>query len=96
MVHNVFVERLSEVSETIGLKLFQDIIGRIDVELFTGAGVKEYQDFKREVLEKGLPAKRAITFETELFGSKTFFIYVEQVFGKQGRQFVLMYLYLNV
>lgn len=46
--------------------------------------VKESQDFKREVLERGVAAKREITFETELFGSKTFLIYVEPVFSKAG------------
>ncbi|CAL5392471.1 unnamed protein product [Camellia sinensis] len=62
----------------------QHIIGKTDVEIFTGAGVKESQDFKREVLERGVPAKREITFETELFGSKTFLIYVEPVFSNAG------------
>ncbi|CAB4300437.1 unnamed protein product [Prunus armeniaca] len=59
----------------------EHIIGRTDVEIFTGAGVKESQDFK-EVLEKWLPAKRTITYETPLFGSKTFLIHVEPVFSK--------------
>ncbi|BBH02268.1 histidine kinase 5 [Prunus dulcis] len=68
----------------IGLSIItsQHIIGRTDVEIFTGAGVKESQDFKKEVLEKRLPAKREITFETPLFGSKTFLINVEPVFSK--------------
>lgn len=77
-------------------KLFQDIIGRTDVEIFTGAGVKESQDFKREVLEKGLPAKREITFETELFGSKTFLIYVEPVFSKSGDTIGINYMGMDV
>ncbi|GFP89213.1 protein argonaute 1 [Phtheirospermum japonicum] len=38
-----------------------DIIGKTDVEIFSGAGVKEPQDFKWEVLERRLPAKREIT-----------------------------------
>ncbi|OVA03671.1 Signal transduction response regulator [Macleaya cordata] len=62
----------------------EDIIGKTDVEIFTGSGVKESQDFKKEVMERGLPAKREITFDTELFGSKTFLIYVEPVFNKAG------------
>ncbi|GFP95733.1 histidine kinase 5 [Phtheirospermum japonicum] len=45
----------------------QDIIGKTDVEIFSRTGVKEPQDFKWEVLERGLPAKREITFKTELF-----------------------------
>ncbi|KAF3446139.1 hypothetical protein FNV43_RR11318 [Rhamnella rubrinervis] len=74
----------------------EDIIGRTDVEIFTGAGVKESQDFKREVLEKGLPAKREITFETELFGSKTFLIYVEPVFSKSGETIGINYMGMDV
>ncbi|KAG8381968.1 hypothetical protein BUALT_Bualt05G0027700 [Buddleja alternifolia] len=74
----------------------QDIIGKTDVEIFTGAGVKESQDFKREVMEKGLPAKREITFETELFGSKTFLIYVEPVFSKAGETIGVNYMGMEV
>ncbi|PWA55506.1 histidine kinase 5 [Artemisia annua] len=54
--------------------------------LLSCGGVKESQDFKREVLERGLPAKREITFETELFGAKTFLMYVEPVFSKDGEK----------
>ncbi|XP_028799043.1 histidine kinase 5 [Neltuma alba] len=74
----------------------EDIIGKTDVEIFTGSGVKESQDFKREVLEKGLPAKREITFETELFGSKTFLIYVEPVFSKTGETLGINYMGMDV
>ncbi|XP_057766788.1 histidine kinase 5-like [Salvia miltiorrhiza] len=74
----------------------QDIIGKTDVEIFTGAGVKESQDFKMEVLERGLPAKREITFETELFGSKTFLIYVEPVFSKAGETIGVNYMGMEV
>jgi len=74
----------------------QDIIGRTDVEIFTGAGVKESQDFKREVLEKGLSAKREITFATELFGSKTFLIYVEPVFSKAGETIGINFMGMDV
>ncbi|KAL5559569.1 hypothetical protein UlMin_035780 [Ulmus minor] len=74
----------------------EDIIGRTDVEIFTGAGVKESQDFKREVLEMGRPAKREITFETELFGSKTFLIYVEPVFSKSGETIGINYMGMDV
>ncbi|KAL8536842.1 hypothetical protein ACS0TY_012136 [Phlomoides rotata] len=73
-----------------------DIIGKTDVEIFTGAGVKESQDFKKEVLERGLPAKREITFETELFGSKTFLIYVEPVFSKDGETIGVNYMGMEV
>ncbi|XP_038712621.1 histidine kinase 5-like [Tripterygium wilfordii] len=74
----------------------EDIIGKTDVEIFTGAGVKESQDFKREVLEKGKPAKREITFETDLFGSKTFLIYVEPVFSKAGETIGVNYMGMEI
>ncbi|CAL5332030.1 unnamed protein product [Camellia sinensis] len=74
----------------------EDIIGKMDVEIFTSAGVKESQDFKREVLERGVPAKREITFETELFGSKTFLIYVEPVFSNAGDTIGVNYMGMDV
>ncbi|KAK7377144.1 hypothetical protein VNO80_02564 [Phaseolus coccineus] len=74
----------------------EDIIGKTDVEIFTGSGVKESQDFKREVMEKGLPAKKEITFETELFGSKTFLIYVEPVFSKAGETIGINYMGMEI
>ncbi|XP_019176804.1 PREDICTED: histidine kinase 5 [Ipomoea nil] len=74
----------------------EDIIGKTDVEIFSGSGVKESQDFKKEVLERGLPAKREITFETELFGSKTFLIYVEPVFSKAGETIGVNYMGMDV
>ncbi|KAI0492463.1 hypothetical protein KFK09_026736 [Dendrobium nobile] len=74
----------------------EDIIGKTDTEIFTGLGVKESQEFKREVLERGLPAKREITFETELFGKKTFLIYVEPVFSKAGETIGVNYLGMDV
>ncbi|XP_023535220.1 histidine kinase 5-like [Cucurbita pepo subsp. pepo] len=74
----------------------EDIIGRTDVEIFTGAGVKESQDFKKEVLEKGLPAKREIQFDTELFGLKTFLIYVEPVFSKAGETIGINYVGMDI
>ena len=76
--------------------IFQDIIGKTDVEIFTGGGVKESQDFKGEVLERGLPAKREITFETELFGAKTFLIYVYPVFSKAGDTIGVNYMGMDV
>lgn len=74
----------------------QDIIGKTDVEIFSGAGVKESQDFKREVLERGLPAKREITFVSEPFGSKTFLLYVEPVFSKAGDTIGVNYMGMEV
>ena len=47
-------------------------------------------------MEKGLPAKREITFETELFGSKTFLIYVEPVFSKAGETIGINYMGMDI
>jgi len=58
--------------------------------------VKESQDFKREVMEKGVPAKKEITFETELFGFKTFLIYVEPVFSKAGETIGVNYMGMEI
>ncbi|KAI7752512.1 hypothetical protein M8C21_015863 [Ambrosia artemisiifolia] len=74
----------------------EDIIGKTDVEIFKGGGVKESQDFKKEVLEKGIPGKREITFETELFGAKTFLIYVEPVFSKAGETIGVNYMGMEI
>ncbi|KAH9611482.1 hypothetical protein KSS87_010179, partial [Heliosperma pusillum] len=73
-----------------------DIIGKTDAEIFFGAGVKESLDLKREVLERGIPAKREITFETELFGSKTFLIYVEPVLNKAGETIGINYVGMDI
>jgi hypothetical protein len=75
---------------------FQDIIGKTEDEIFTGTGVKEFQDFKREVMEKGIPAKKEITYETQLFGSKTFLMYVEPVFSKVGETLGVNYLGMEI
>lgn len=48
------------------------------------------------MLERGLPAKREITFETELFGSKTFLIYVEPVFSNAGETIGVNYMGMEV
>ncbi|XP_024996878.1 histidine kinase 5 [Cynara cardunculus var. scolymus] len=74
----------------------EDIIGKTDVEIFKGDGVKESQDFKREVLERGLPGKREFTFETDLFGAKTFLIYVEPVFSKAGETIGVNYMGMEI
>ncbi|PNY01481.1 histidine kinase 5-like protein [Trifolium pratense] len=74
----------------------EDIIGKTEDEIFTGTGVKEFQDFKREVMEKGIPAKKEITYETELFGSKTFLMYVEPVFSKAGETIGVNYLGMEI
>ncbi|KAG2335095.1 hypothetical protein Bca52824_006275 [Brassica carinata] len=74
----------------------QDILGKTDVEIFHGGGVKESEDFKREVLEKGKASKREITFETDLFGSKTFLIYVEPVYNKAREKIGINYMGMEV
>ncbi|WZY80314.1 hypothetical protein YC2023_026698 [Brassica napus] len=74
----------------------QDILGKTDVEIFHGGGVKESEYFKREVLEKGKASKREITFETELFGSKTFLIYVEPVYNKAREKIGINYMGMEV
>ncbi|KAL2489894.1 Histidine kinase 5 [Forsythia ovata] len=51
---------------------------------------------KEKFLERGLPAKREITFETELFGSKTFLIYVEPVFSKTGETIGVNYMGMEI
>ncbi|KAL8130662.1 hypothetical protein V2J09_019817 [Rumex salicifolius] len=74
----------------------EDLIGKTETEIFSGVGVKESLDFKREVLERGLPGKREITFETELIGSKTFLIYVEPVFSKAGDTIGVNYIGMDI
>jgi signal transduction histidine kinase len=71
-------------------------LGKTDVEIFHGGGVKESEDFKREVLEKGKASKREITFTTDLFGSKTFLIYVEPVYNKAGEKIGINYMGMEV
>ncbi|CAL5390246.1 unnamed protein product [Camellia sinensis] len=95
-IYNHFLSLHEEHMHSSNSLIFQDIIGKTDVEIFTSAGVKESQDFKREVLERGVPAKREITFETELFGSKTFLIYVEPVFSNAGDTIGVNYMRMDV
>ncbi|XP_078163156.1 histidine kinase 5 isoform X2 [Carex rostrata] len=75
----------------------EDIIGKTDEEILLGSeGVKEFQDFKREVLENGKAAKREITYATPLFGKKTFLTYVEPVFNKKGEIIGINYMGFEV
>nr|GEX35085.1 histidine kinase 5 [Tanacetum cinerariifolium] len=78
-------ESVNEAIMTVIAGLW-DIIGKTDLEVFNGGGVKEFQKFKKEVLERGIPDKREITYTTELFGSKTFLMYVEPVFSNAGEK----------
>ncbi|KAF5949592.1 hypothetical protein HYC85_011585 [Camellia sinensis] len=95
-IYDHFLSLHEEHMHSSNSLIFQDIIGKTDVEIFTSAGVKESQDFKREVLERGVPAKREITFETELFGSKTFLIYVEPVISNAGDTIGVNYMRMDV
>ncbi|KAG5390266.1 hypothetical protein IGI04_031807 [Brassica rapa subsp. trilocularis] len=74
----------------------EDILGKTDSEIFNGNGVKEFEGFKREVLEKGKASKREITFDTDLFGSKTFMIFVETVYSKTGKKVGINYIGMEV
>lgn len=47
-------------------------------------------------MEKGVAAKKEITFETELFGAKTFLIYVEPVFSKTGETIGVNYMGMEI
>ncbi|CAK9874761.1 unnamed protein product [Sphagnum jensenii] len=62
----------------------EEIIGKTDMEIYKGKGVSELTEFKYEVLRKGCPEKREIEFDTDLFGTRTFLIAVEPVFGLSG------------
>lgn len=72
------------------------MIGKTDVEIYNGMGVAELMDFKREVLRKGCPEKREITFNTDLFGEKTFMIAVEPVLSRGGEAMGLNYIAMDV
>lgn len=53
-------------------------------------------DFKREVLRKGFPEKREISFNTDLFGEKTFLIAVEPVLSRAGESMGINYVAMDV
>ncbi|GJY70212.1 histidine kinase 5-like protein [Tanacetum coccineum] len=74
----------------------EDIIGKTDLEVFKGGGIKECQEFKKKVLEHGLPVKREITYETELFGTKTFLMYLEPVFSNAGEKTGINYMGMDI
>ncbi|KAI3838180.1 hypothetical protein MKW92_037041, partial [Papaver armeniacum] len=62
----------------------EDIIGKTDLEIFSGSGIQKSCDFKKEVMERGRPAKREITFGTELFRTKIYLLHAEPVFNISG------------
>jgi hypothetical protein len=66
------------------IEWLQEIIGKTDMEIYSGKGVSELTEFKYEVLRKGCPEKREIEFDTDLFGTRTFLIAVEPVLSLSG------------
>jgi hypothetical protein len=74
----------------------QEVIGKTDNDIYKGLGVAELVEFKREVLRKGFAEKREITFNTDLFGEKTFLVAVEPVIGRDGEAMGLNYIAMDV
>lgn len=72
------------------------MIGKTDHDIYKGVGVAELVEFKREVLRKGFAEKREITFNTDLFGEKTFLVAVEPVIGRDGEAMGLNYIAMDV
>lgn len=72
------------------------MIGKTDVEIYRGTGVIELMDFKREVMRKGCPEKREITFNTDLFGEKTFLVAVEPVLSRSGEAMGINYVAMDI
>ncbi|OAE34452.1 hypothetical protein AXG93_2886s1150 [Marchantia polymorpha subsp. ruderalis] len=74
----------------------QEVMGKTDAEIYSGLGVDEVTEFKREVLQRGWPLKREINFDTDLFGPKTFIIAAEPVFSKTGDTLGLNYVAMDI
>ncbi|XP_024390977.1 histidine kinase 5 isoform X2 [Physcomitrium patens] len=74
----------------------EEVIGKTDIEIYSGSGVAELMDFKREVMRKGWPEKREISFNTDLFGEKTFLIAVEPVLSRSGEAMGLNYIAMDI
>ncbi|KAG6553889.1 hypothetical protein Mapa_004806 [Marchantia paleacea] len=74
----------------------EEVMGKTDAEIYSGLGVDEVMEFKREVLQRGWPLKREINFDTDLFGPKTFLIAAEPVFSKTGDILGLNYVAMDV
>ncbi|KAI3856563.1 hypothetical protein MKX03_032427, partial [Papaver bracteatum] len=73
-----------------------DIIGKTDLEIFSGSGIQESCDFKKEVMERGRPAKWEITFGTELFGTKIYLLHAEPVFNISGDTIGVNYVGMDI
>ncbi|KAJ7521010.1 hypothetical protein O6H91_19G034100 [Diphasiastrum complanatum] len=74
----------------------EDIIGKRDDEIHSGPGVEDVVAFKREVLCRGYPAKREITFCSELLGQMTYVIAAEPVFSKDREVVGLNYVAVDI
>ncbi|CAN6200923.1 unnamed protein product [Urochloa humidicola] len=62
----------------------EDVIGKTDYEILSGEDIEEMNSVKREVMATGIATKREFTFNTPMFGEKTFMVYIEPVFSKAG------------
>ncbi|KAL3685441.1 hypothetical protein R1sor_003463 [Riccia sorocarpa] len=74
----------------------EEVIGKTDTDIYSGSGVVEAMEFKREVMQRGVPAKREIRFDTDLFGTKTFFVAAEPVFSKTREILGVNYVAMDV
>jgi hypothetical protein len=66
------------------------------MEILSGVGIMEVVEFKKEVMRKGWPEKREFTFNTDLFGEKTFLIALEPVMNKSGQPIGLNYVSVDI
>jgi hypothetical protein len=66
------------------------------MEILSGVGIMEVVEFKKEVMRKGWPEKREFTFNTDLFGEKTFLIALEPVMNKSGQPIGLNYISVDI
>jgi len=66
------------------------------MEILSGVGIMEVVEFKKEVMRKGWPEKREFTFNTDLFGEKTFLIALEPVMNKSGQSIGLNYISVDI
>jgi signal transduction histidine kinase len=74
----------------------EEVIGKTDMEILSGVGIMEVVEFKKEVMRKGWPEKREFTFNTDLFGEKTFLIALEPVMNKLGQPIGLNYISVDI
>jgi hypothetical protein len=75
---------------------FQDVIGKTDYEILSGDGIHEMNNVKREVMATGIATKREFSFNTPMFGAKTFVTYIEPVFSKSGETIGVNYVAMDI